>query len=35
MIKHKPSKDPKFQKIEMFEGMGISTKAPLAILNKG
>ena len=35
MIKHNPNKEPKFQNTEMFLGNGRSTKAPLAILNKG
>ena len=35
MIRHRPKRDPKFHKMEMFAGVGKSTIAPLAILNKG
>ena len=35
MIKHSPSREPKFQSTEMFAGVGRSTNAPLAILNSG
>jgi hypothetical protein len=35
IIKHKPNKDPKFHQAEIFEGAGRSTRALLAILNKG
>ena len=34
-IKQSPSREPKFQKIEMFVGVGKSTKAPFAILKRG
>lgn len=35
IIKHNPNKDPKFHQIEILIGAGKSTKALLAILNKG
>lgn len=34
-IKHSPSNDPKFHRVEILVGAGRSTKAPLAILNNG
>lgn len=34
-MRQRPNKEPKFQKIEMFVGVGRSTTAPLAILNRG
>jgi hypothetical protein len=35
MIKHNPSKEPKFHQAEIFDGAGRSTKALFMILNKG
>lgn len=33
--KQSPNKDPKFHRVEILLGIGMSTKAPLAILNNG
>jgi hypothetical protein len=33
--KYKPSNDPKFHQIEMFEGEGMSTNALFPILKRG
>ena len=35
IIRHSPSREPKFQRIEMLAGVGRSTTAPFAILNRG
>lgn len=35
MIRHRPSRDPKFQKIEMLDGVGRSIITPLIILKSG
>ena len=35
VIKHRPKREPKFHKVEMLAGVGRSTKAPFAILNRG
>lgn len=34
-IKQRPSKEPKFHQAEMFDGVGRSTTASLAIFSKG
>lgn len=35
VTRHNPKRDPKFQKTEILVGVGRSTRAPFAILNKG
>jgi len=35
VIRQSPKRDPKFHRMEMLAGVGKSTKAPLAIFNKG
>lgn len=35
IIKQSPKRDPKFHNTEMLAGVGRSTTAPLAILNRG
>lgn len=35
IIKHIPSRDPKFHQTEMFEGAGRSTSASFAIFKRG
>lgn len=35
IMRHKPNKDPKFQKVEMLIGIGMSTMALFKILNSG
>lgn len=35
MPKHRPKREPKFHRYEMFEGEGRSTKEELAILKRG
>lgn len=35
ITKQSPRRDPKFQRVEILEGVGRSTKAPLIILIRG
>lgn len=35
IARHNPKREPKFHQIEMFEGAGRSTRASLAIFNRG
>lgn len=35
VIRHRPSRDPKFHQIEMFDGVGRSIRESLMIFSKG